>query len=328
MNLDQLNHRLWRTGVYVCVFALVGVCVPYLAQAAVWHPTPLTTWQWQLTGTVDQSFDVQAYDIDLFDNTAATISSLHAAGRKVICYFSAGSYENWRPDASSFPQSVFGNNNGWPGEKWLDIRQLSVLEPIMNARFDLAVQKGCDAVEPDNVDGYANNTGLPLKASDQLAYNEYLAGAAHTRNLSVGLKNDLDQIPDLLSYFDWALDEQCNQYNECDTLAPFINANKAVFNAEYQGTPSKFCPKMNAMRISSIKKSLNLDAPMTACWAISSDPTPVVGDINLDHIVNSIDYSLLNAKWFTTDAASDLNHDGLVNAIDYSILNENWFKTW
>ncbi|HEX5429453.1 MAG TPA: dockerin type I repeat-containing protein, partial [Patescibacteria group bacterium] len=54
----------------------------------------------------------------------------------------------------------------------------------------------------------------------------------------------------------------------------------------------------------------------------------VVGDINQDHIVNSIDYSILNTHWFTADSASDLNHDGIVNAIDYSILNSNWFKTW
>jgi hypothetical protein len=56
--------------------------------------------------------------------------------------------------------------------------------------------------------------------------------------------------------------------------------------------------------------------------------TPIVGDINADHIVNSIDYSILNSHWFTNDSSSDLNHDGLVNAIDYSILNANWFKTW
>jgi hypothetical protein len=56
--------------------------------------------------------------------------------------------------------------------------------------------------------------------------------------------------------------------------------------------------------------------------------TPTAGDINLDHIVNSIDFSILNSHWFTTDATSDLNHDGIVNAIDFSILNSNWFKTW
>jgi hypothetical protein len=57
-------------------------------------------------------------------------------------------------------------------------------------------------------------------------------------------------------------------------------------------------------------------------------PTPLPGDINLDHIVNSIDWSIMNAHWFTNYAPADLNSDGIVNSIDFSILNANWFKTW
>jgi hypothetical protein len=57
-------------------------------------------------------------------------------------------------------------------------------------------------------------------------------------------------------------------------------------------------------------------------------PTPVIGDINLDRIVNTIDYSILNSHWFTNNSQSDLNHDGVVNSIDYSLLNQNWFRTW
>ena len=69
---------------------------------------------------------------------------------------------------------------------------------IMQARLDLAVQKRCDGVEPDNVDGYANDTGFDLSSLDQLTYNQWLASEAHTRNLSIGLKNDLDQVPALV----------------------------------------------------------------------------------------------------------------------------------
>ena len=242
--------------------------------AAIWTPVPTTTWQWQLTGTVDQSFNVQVYDIDLFNNSASVISSLHNQGRKVICYMSAGTWEDWRPDAGQFPDSVKGNSNGWPGEKWLDIRQISILGPIMEARMDLAVQKGCDAIEPDNIDGYANRSGFPLTANDQLVFNRFLANAAHQRGLSIGLKNDLDQVPDLVNDFDWALNEQCNEYNECDTLIPFIDAGKAVFNAEYTGNTANFCAKMNSMRISSIKKNLDLDATMTPCWADTGNQAP------------------------------------------------------
>jgi hypothetical protein len=236
-----------------------------------WVPPQRTTWQWQLTGLpVDQSYDVDMYDIDIFDNDASVVASLHAQGRKVIGYFSAGSWEDWRPDADQFPPEVLGNDNGWPGEKWLDIRRLDVLGPIMEARMDLAAQKGFDGVEPDNVDGYSNKTGFPLTYQDQLNYNIFLANAAHERGLSVALKNDIEQIVDLEPYFDWALNEQCFQYRECDWpnggLLNFINAGKAVMNVEYKLRTSKFCPQANAWNFNSMKKNLDLDAWMEPCW--------------------------------------------------------------
>lgn len=205
------------------------------------------------------------YDIDLFDNSASVVAALHAQGRKVICYLSAGTYENWRPDAASFPASVLGGGvSGWPGEKWLDVRQISTLAPIMRARLDLCRQKGFDGVEPDNVDGYANSTGLPLTAQDQLAYNRWFVQEAHARGLSIGLKNDLDQIPDLLGIYDWALNEQCFQYGECAKLVPFINAGKAVFEVEYS-SGTAFCAQANAMNFNSLRKNLGLDATREAC---------------------------------------------------------------
>src|SRR3954470_2981305 len=182
---------------------------------AIWIPPQVSSWQWQLTTPVDQTVNASVFDIDLSDNSASVVASLHAKGRKVICYISAGTYENWRPDASQFPASVRGSSNGWPGEQWLDIRRLDVLGPIMQARLDLCKAKGFDAVEPDNIDGYTNKTSFPLSSVDQLAYNRFLAKAAHTRGLSIGLKNDIDQARDLVGDFDWALNEQCFQYNEC-----------------------------------------------------------------------------------------------------------------
>ena len=110
------------------------------------------------------------------------------------------------------------------GEWWLDIRRLDILGPIMAARLDLAKSKNCDGVEPDNIDVYtqANSGGFKISYQDQITYNTWLAREAHARDLSIGLKNDVDQVRDLVSHFDWALNEQCYQYNECDTLLPFI----------------------------------------------------------------------------------------------------------
>jgi hypothetical protein len=230
-----------------------------------WIPAPVTSWQWQLSGTVDQSIDVAMYDIDMFENSADVVASLHAAGRHVVCYVDAGTWENFRPDADQFPRSVLGKSNGWPGERWLDIRSLNVLQPIMAARLDQCAAKGFDGVEWDNVDGYTNDTGFPLSASDQLTYDRWLANEAHARGLSVALKNDLEQVPDLLAYFDFALDEQCFQYHECGLLAPFTGAGKAVMQVEYSLPPSRFCPQANRMNFNSMKKHLSLDAWRRPC---------------------------------------------------------------
>jgi endo-alpha-1,4-polygalactosaminidase (GH114 family) len=238
----------------------------------VWCPAPGTRWQWQLTGALDTSVDVEMIDIDLFDNDARQISSLQAEGRVVVCYFSAGSHEDWRPDAGDFPPAAIGDPlDGWPGERWLDVRDDGV-RAVLAARLDLAQQQGCDGVEPDNVDGYANDTGFPLTADDQLDFNRWLADAAHERGLSVGLKNDLEQVDALLPHFDWALNEECMAYDECDLLSPFIDAGKPVFHVEYVDDPAQgpdlaaqVCPDALARSFSTLIKGWDLDAWRIAC---------------------------------------------------------------
>lgn len=232
-----------------------------------WAPPPGTTFQIQFSGLpVDTSVAAAAYDIDGFDTDASLVATLHGQGRKAICYISAGSSEDWRPDFGQFPAEVLGNPlDGWPGERWLDVRRLDVLGPLMASRMDMCRTKGFDAVDPDNVDGYANTTGFPLSAADQLAYNRMLADLAHDRGLSIGLKNDLDQIPELVADFDFAVNEQCAQYSECNYLTPFIGAGKAVFEIEYSLAPSQFCPQSTALGLSGIRKNLSLDAFRQAC---------------------------------------------------------------
>ena len=232
----------------------------------IWRPAPGTSWQVQFSGELDASHDVVMYDIDLFDTPRATIDALHAEGRIVICYFSAGSREDWRPDAGDFPSRVLGRDlDGWPGERWLDVRALDVLRPIMAARMDLAVAKGCDGVDPDNVDAYANPTGLPLSSGDQLAYNVALSEEAHARGLSIGLKNDLGQIEALEPFFDFAVNESCLVYDECELLKPFVAAGKAVFGIEYASEPASFCGTVNALDFDWIAKRRELGPEREAC---------------------------------------------------------------
>ena len=127
----------------------------------IWYrPVPETTWQWQLTGELNTSYGVQVYDIDLFETDETIVQELQSRGIKVIAYFSGGSYEEWREDASNFNENVLGKNlDGWPAERWLDIRAINVHD-IMLKRLDLAKEKGFDGVEPDNMDGYSNNSGF------------------------------------------------------------------------------------------------------------------------------------------------------------------------
>lgn len=127
----------------------------------VWQPKVGSSWQIVLkypldisSGVGSLSPNVDIYDIDLFTNDKSTIGALRKAGKRVICYFSAGSYEDWRPDKDEFQRSDYGHRlDEWPGEWWLDLTSENVMR-IMKKRIDLAHSKGCDAIDPDNVDGY------------------------------------------------------------------------------------------------------------------------------------------------------------------------------
>ncbi len=240
---------------------------PVAAPGSWWVPPKALTWYWQLQGTVNNSESVAAYDIDGFDNSAGEVSTLHGQGKHVICYIDVGTAENWRPDYGSFPASVLGSSNGWPGERWLDISKLSVLEPIMTARFQMCREKGFDAVEPDNMDGYENSTGFPLTAAEQLSYDEWIAGEVHALGMAVFQKNDGEQTGQLESHFDGALDEQCNQYHECGSFQPYLAAGKPVLNAEYSLSTSSFCAADEAAGIMGARYSLELNgSSFEPCW--------------------------------------------------------------
>ena len=235
-----------------------------------WKPSIDLRWQWQLSETpVDLSLEADIYDIDAFDNDAGVVAALHAQGRRVICYLSVGSWEGWRPDKDRFPATVIGKEyEGWPGEKWLDVRQIETLAPIMRERFDLCRDKGFDGIEPDNMDGYTNDTGFPLTYEDQLRYNLWLAQEAHARGLSIGLKNDPDQVTDLVHDFDWALSEDCFVEGWCEDLTPFIQTGKPVLAVEYTDTGVelvKTCQEAKRLRFSLILKNREIDAWRRPC---------------------------------------------------------------
>lgn len=106
--------------------------------------------------------NVTLIDIDMFLHQNLTVvRDLRARGMDVICYFSAGSYEDWRPDAWKFKSDDLGNPlDGWPGEYWLDLNSDNV-RSIMTTRIEIAAQMNCSGIDPDNVDGYVCLATVP-----------------------------------------------------------------------------------------------------------------------------------------------------------------------
>ena len=234
-----------------------------------WRPTVGLTWQWQIgDNDIDTSIEADVYDIDLYVDQSI-IDELHAEGRKLIGYISVGSWEDWRPDKDDFPDEVLGKKyEGWKGERWLDIRQIDRLAPIMLARLDLCAAKGFDAVEPDNMEVHGNNTGFPITYGDQLKYALWLADEAHKRGLAIGVKNAPDQVKDLVEHFDFAITEDAFYQKWAQKMRPFIEAGKPVFDAEYtdlDGDFESFCQRSKRLKFSTILKNRGLDSWLKTC---------------------------------------------------------------
>lgn len=238
------------------------------ARSPRWKPEPTATaWQFQLQGKIDTSIKAPVYEVDGFNVPARTVRKLHRLGRKVICYIDVGSWENYRPDAKRFPKSVIGRKyEGYPDERWLDIRRFRRFTGPLKSRIRMCARKGFDALEPDNINGWENPTGFPITRRHQLRFNRWVARQAHRNGLSVALKNDGRQARQLAGLYDFAVVEQCFQYSECGQFRPFIRRNKAVFEVEYERPPTAFCGKAKRMRFSSIGKEYDLFArPWRPC---------------------------------------------------------------
>jgi hypothetical protein len=273
---------------------------PSPSAPTIWKPPLEVDWQWMIDHALDinDATDMgrvsmtgttlpepQVYDIDGFfnghdpncnikdkngycvDGENDVVNQLHAKGKKVICYIDAGVYEDYRPDAYKFPPEVIGSTDPpWNESYWLDIRRIDILGPIMEARMKMCKDKGFDAIEPDEIDGYSNDTTFGMTYEDQINYNRFIANMAHNNlGISIGLKGDIDQVKDLVNDFDWTLNEECFQYQECDLLQPFSTAGKSVLQVEYKTAVANFCSTANANNWNSMRMPLYLDGPRQPC---------------------------------------------------------------
>lgn len=219
-------------------------------------------WQWQLTGTVNETvLDASTnpnklYDIDMYNATPALISRLKAKGIYVVCYVESGDWASGRPDAGDFAPSILGKAlDGFPDEKYINITQLDgaagstgkTLRQIMTARLQLAQSKGCDGIEPDLDDLWVYTSaelGFSISRAQQVTYNTFLVQTGHSLGMAVGLKNGADpggsfEQSMVAAGADFALNEECNQYDECSDYSAFINAGRPVFQVEYLDNQKK-----------------------------------------------------------------------------------------
>jgi endo-alpha-1,4-polygalactosaminidase (GH114 family) len=254
-------------------------------------PAVSSSWQWQLNPdatktSIDPSTVADMYDIDGYANDAPVIAALkalpgsHVSSRGVTCYITAGTLENWRADSEALNPEVLGNPYaGFADERWIDVRAISQIRPWLEAKMDMCKSKGFDAIEFDNVDGWepANKTGLNITAEDEIAFIAYMANAAHQRGLTMAHKSNVEQVPAILSYVDFAVVEECFAYKECTRADPntdgqygyddFVKAGKPVFEVEYKtyDPTNNVCAKANALGFSTLYKHVVLDSYRVAC---------------------------------------------------------------
>jgi hypothetical protein len=242
------------------------------------------SWQWELDHPLDLSSvsdmgtgvatylgtpapDPTVYDIDGFDNPAATVAALHARGDHVICYIEVGAAESYRPDYGAFPSADLGTVvSGYPSERYLDIADPAVVT-IIEARIAMCASKGFDAIEPDIDDSYTDSTGFPLSETENVHYDTALAAYAHGLGLAWALKNGDDPsfAASMEPAADFVLDEQCHQYDTCSSFDPFVAAGKAVLEVEYSESASQFCPAADAANEDALKMDVALSGGRLPC---------------------------------------------------------------
>jgi len=232
------------------------------------------SWQIQLTGSFDTSFDVERYEADLFALDAAVVQAVHAPGHTLTCYVSVGTAEPWRSDYLNIPSAAIGNAlTDYPQERWLDVRSDGVRE-VMTQRLALAASTGCDAVELSNLGAHLANSGFSLSQADELSYGQWLISEAHARGLTAGLSGSDDLVPLLVADADWGLTEECLAYDSCAVWQAFTKRRKPVFMIEYGSANDApvLCPEAAKLGFSLVIKRRALDAFRVGCQAIPLKP--------------------------------------------------------
>ena len=276
-NLDRHRCRArmgaGRLLIFSVLAASLNVAAAYAGETAVttgkWRAVPQGPFYWQLQGKVTPATGTKVVDSDLFDTPARQVATWREQGLYPVCYINVGAFEDWRDDGSDFPEDVIGAAyDGWEGERWLDIGQYRAFSHIIEARLDLCASKGFLAVEPDNIDGYDNETGFDFSRDDQIAYLHWLIRQAHQRGLAIGQKNTPDLVGDLVDNMDFALLESAWRDDFLEDFIPYRNQNKPVFAVEYRedgATLAKICGDIKQLGFVGMVADYDLSGHIESC---------------------------------------------------------------
>ncbi|MBU6279208.1 MAG: endo alpha-1,4 polygalactosaminidase [Actinomycetales bacterium] len=262
-----LVGRAFASTTIMVLTALTWASAPSAPAAAdPWRPSLGDRLHLQLSGTLHVPTWATLVEVDGAEATADEVATLRQSGHRLVCYISAGSAEDYRGDLDQLPPVVLGKRlEGWPDERWLDIRRTDLLLPLMSQRIQDCARKGFDAIEFDNMDAYANDTGFPITVAHQRRYARAVAEIARQHRLAPGLKNAPELVPSLVDAFDWALVEQCVEFSTCRRYRPFISQGKPVFAIEYRNRGNRGCALAAKLGIDLQVKHRNLNDWTSPC---------------------------------------------------------------
>ena len=230
----------WGRLAVLALCTVLGVACSQPAVADSWRPAPGQRLDVQLTAPFDLARRADALVLELFTTGAERVAELHRRGIAAVCRVAAGLWESWRPDASSFPAAVLGRRlpGRSPAARLVDVRA-AALRPILERRLDLCRDRGFGGVLFTDAEGYARASGFALTPHDQLAFNRWLAEAAHARGLAAGIWNDLAQARELAPAFDFLVADRCAAAGDCGGVRPYLAAGRAVFLVAYTNQPRR-----------------------------------------------------------------------------------------
>jgi len=213
---------------------------------------------WDVTTAETITYDDSSTVTVPAGSLAGKIAELQAAGGIVVCHVDLGAIALDDPDASKFmgfevtppdrpTAPTVGSVIGWsvvgdPNKRYLDLRTASrpLWEAIMFKRLDLAKRLGCDGIDAAWMDQI--DPGFPLVMSgadnDLTNYFREVVGQLHQRELSAGLRV-VSMVGKTLSdgfveSYDFAIDERCAEFKDCDFVRRFAQERKAIFGLDYE----------------------------------------------------------------------------------------------